>query len=369
MEDDSLDDGFNVKKYIPHKLKFSKKEADIRNTYIYSAIYLLSNIDFYMNYFLSLNKNELSDFALKFYYMINNIFRAMEGKLDDDDLIKSVEEFMISYVDVERDPRIFIKQLFTRVIKLIPKLSNYTIKDGIKTEIDMSGNSSLERSIQESIYLLEDFNEDNINDITNNIIIKLTTKNNTKYFGLFTISFTLGDTKKYTLEDCFINYLSKVKDNASFNNSYSSSDFLEEKMYIQFPESIIILIYFGNEDKDFYKCCYDFNKILDFTKLIKDGKVNKDIKYKKYFLSGLIACKFPKNKEKEFYYTFARKDEKNEKFTMYNCKEYDKIEKRIIISDNESVDNKIKKTEKIPKETVSTTSYPYVLIYTAIKEN
>ena len=49
-------------------------------------------------------------------------------------------------------------------------------------------------------------------------------------------------------------------------------------------------------DKDFYKCCYDFSKILDFTKLIKDGKVNKDIKYKKYFLSGLIACKFPKNK-------------------------------------------------------------------------
>ena len=186
---------------------------------------------------------------------------------------------------------------------------------------------------------------------------------------MFTISFTLDDTKKYTLEDCFINYLSKVKDNASFNNSYSSSDFLEEKMYIQFPESIIILIYFGNEDKDFYKCCYDFNKILDFTKLIKDGKVNKDIKYKKYFLSGLIACKFPKKIEKEFYYTFARKDEKNEKFTMYNCKEYDKIEKRIIISDNESVDNKIKKTEKIPKETVSTTSYPYVLIYTAIKEN
>ena len=362
------DDLFEVKKYIPHKLKFSKKEADIKNTYIYSAIYLLSNTDFYMNYFLSLNKNELSDFALKFYYMINNIFRAMEGTLDDGDLIKSVDEFTTSYVDVERDPRIFIKQLFNRIIKLIPKLSNYIIKDGNKTEIDISGNSSLERSLQESIFILENFQEENIDDETNNIIIKVTTKNNTKYFGLFTISFTLDDKKTYTLEDCFINYLSKVKDNASFNNSYSSSNYVEEKIYYQFPESIIILIYFGNEDKDYYKCCFDFNKVLDFTK-IKDGKVNKDIKYKKYFLSGLIACKFPKNKEKEFYYTFVRKDEKNEKFTMYNCKEYDEIEKRIIITDNQSVDNKIKKTEKIPKESVSTTSYPYVLIYTAIKEN
>ena len=125
--------------------------------------------------------------------MINNIFRAMEGTLDDGDLIKSVDEFTTSYVDVERDPRIFIKQLFNRIIKLIPKLSNYIIKDGNKTEIDISGNSSLERSLQESIFILENFQEENIDDETNNIIIKVTTKNNTKYFGLFTISFTLDD--------------------------------------------------------------------------------------------------------------------------------------------------------------------------------
>ena len=79
------------------------------------------------------------------------------------------------------------------------------------------------------------------------------------------------------------------------------------------------------------------------------------MKYKKYFLSSFILCKYPKD-ENEFFYTLCRKD-KDSSFLIYNnnekkVREHGKVIKR---------QTKRLKNDQFDKRQ----SFPYVLIYTA----
>ena len=122
------------------------------------------------------------------------------------------------------------------------------------------------------------------------------------------------------------------------------------------------MIYFGEEkdNDEFAHFNYNFEEIIDFSK-IYNKFVDDQLKKKKYFLSSLIACKFPKieknpNKDEgEFFYTFCRGDI-DSKFVVYNE----------LILDNRNVKNKIRKLKTEPVNPKK--SHPFVLIYTSDKD-
>ena len=367
--------------YMPHEIKFSSKKVNINETYIYSSLYLLTNIEFYMNYFLHLNKNALDNKLGKmFFEMINIIYRAMDKKKDDE-VVKSVNEFIAELRESEdwknkeiaqvKDCRNFISHLFWKIIKI--NSNNKSLYESIKIDgktdsINASHPknilSSLEESILSSCFITEDSEYNN-----NDIVIKMTNRDNRiKYFHSLFIRFDLSDEKKiYNLEECLENYLKKTQDNLSinFSNNSSNSFYYEKKLYYKLPETIIILVSFGDDEKNIFKCRYNFDEILDLNNLIKEEKVDNEYKDKKYYLSGLIACKFPKNKNRKFFYTYCRRDQ-NSKCIQYNCKEDYILEE---IDDNKEIKNKLNKEEIIDEKSANsdTTSYPYALVYTEIK--
>jgi hypothetical protein len=230
-----------------------------------------------------------------------------------------------------------------------------------------SSNSTINFSVKENYGIEQNtYIEDNIS-----IVIKKTRKcsdincgqTETIYKNMKTLHFNLKDIKKeYSIYDCFYEFLKKEKENDEKGKCSKCSKgkiCVEDNIFYKFPESIIILIYYGEEkdNDEFTHFNYNFEEIIDFSKINVDDK----LKNEKYFLSSLIVCKFPKvendpNKDEgELFYTFCRGD-KDSNFVVYN---------ENFILDNRNVKNKIKKlkTEGLdPKK-----SYPFVLVYTSIK--
>jgi hypothetical protein len=181
-----------------------------------------------------------------------------------------------------------------------------------------------------------------------------------------TLHFYLKDiNKEYSLYDCFDEFLKKENDkNCKCSKCSKENICTGNSLFYKFPESIIILIYYGEEkDNDEFKhFYYNFEEIIDFSKLYNNF-FDDQLKNKKYFLSSLIACKFPKiekdpkkDKRGEFFNTFCRGN-KDSNFVVYND---------ISILPNKTVENRIKKlkTESFSPDK----SYPFVLIYTSIKD-
>ena len=109
------------------------------------------------------------------------------------------------------------------------------------------------------------------------------------------------------------------------------------------------MISYGDGKESPQNFYYKFEEIIDFSKY---KFVCSQLKNKKYFLSSLIVCKYPKDKEKELFYTFCRKDTKSP-FFVYNS---------LDVRDNiKNVKNKIIKQKD--EELKHDRSFPYALIY------
>ena len=360
--------------YLPYKSLLKDPDDKVNyeeETFLYSSLYCLTNNNFCMKQFLKLNTIDESDTFYKpfyqiFYSMIKEIYKDIT-KNKESKSIKFIKEFInsIKKEEIKRyDPRILIVYILIATLQPLKKEQNDSIK------IDQLLSSSFSHSFQHDIqYLIEnDFVNLNLflvsnsyksiddsyiwilnNYITNdkdnrNIIIKIKDIYGTEsYEYLSYIQFNLIENEKYTMEKCFKNYLNEIIKKG------------EKSFYIEFPESIFIILFFGNKEENPHKCLYNFSEILDFT---DTEYVGKDLKYNKYFLSNLIVCKFPKQ-EKVIFYTFCRKNKKD-KFNIYDCRVKE-------VREGFDVQKYLKKDKEVDFN--STVSYPYVLVYTAIKDD
>ena len=160
--------------------------------------------------------------------------------------------------------------------------------------------------------------------------------------------------KEYTLNDCLNDFFKKEYEESEYNCLHCSRIFGSKckSFFYQLPEQLIILIYYENlinNPKNFF---YNFSEELYFS---NNEYIDKYVKYRKYFLSSMIVCKFPKT-EKEFFYTFCRKY-KDSNFLIFNNNE------KKVGTHGKIIKRQTKRLKKDPFD--EKLSFPYVLIYTA----
>ena len=388
-------------KYIPHKVKLDKSNKDNKNedknnyedknNFINSTLYCLTNLKYFLVYLYKCHNLESKSFKA-----LNQVIRSVIDNIKEDKF-KCNSFFFIKFIlnniklfenKSYRNPRILIDCILnefflmnnsSNLLSIKSNLSSIKEESSNSNEISIlffnqfslsstSSNSTINFSVKENYGIEQNtYIEDNIS-----IVIKKTRKcsdincgqTETIYKNMTTLHFNLKDIKKeYSIYDCFYEFLTKEKENDEKGKCSKCSKgkiCVEDNIFYKFPESIIILIYYGEEkdNDEFTHFNYNFEEIIDFSKINVDDK----LKNEKYFLSSLIVCKFPKvendpNKDEgELFYTFCRGD-KDSNFVVYN---------ENFILDNRNVKNKIKKlkTEGLdPKK-----SYPFVLVYTSIKD-
>ena len=192
-------------------------------------------------------------------------------------------------------------------------------------------------------------NESQKTEIENNskdIVIQVEVGDEKKYICINFIIFKLEEDKIFKFEDCFKNFLD--------NLAQSRIPKMKKKIFYKLPETLIILLFFGKENENPENRLYDFKEVIDFSESEYNNYLDENVRRKKYILSGLLSCKFPK-KYNKFFYTFCRNN-KNE-YYMYNCMTK-------AVNEQKDVNNKLQKDKKVSDE--SSTSYPYVLIYNEI---
>ena len=388
-------------KYIPHKVKLDKSNKDNKNedknNFINSTLYCLTNLKYFLLYLYKCH-----DLESKSFKALNQVIRSVidnikEGKNKYNSFF--FIEFILNNIKLfenksYRNPRILIDCILNKFF-LVNNSSNLSsIKSNLPSKIlnlssikeessnsneisilflnqislsSTSSNSIINFSVKENYGIEQNtYIEDNIS-----IVIKKTRKcsdincgqTETIYKNMTTLHFNLKDIKKeYSIYDCFYEFLTKEKENDEKGKCSKCSKgkiCVEDNIFYKFPESIIILIYYGEEkdNDEFTHFNYNFEEIIDFSKINVDDK----LKNEKYFLSSLIVCKFPKveydpiKDEGELFYTFCRGN-KDSNFVGYQ---------ENVILDNRNVKDKVKKlkTDVLDKEK----SYPFVLVYTSIK--
>ena len=372
----------NLNKYLPHQLLFINEsitsEEKEKFNYLWAVLYLLTNSVFLMEHFLSLNHESYNNKEKSFNYMIGKLYDCIktnkeiqeeENKKQKLDLsITSIKKFRESFQVENVEPRNLIIEILLRTLKFSePEKRDSFIRCGnsfghseeqnpssgsLKDEVDIflnkkisSSYSSLESSIESSYIWFSNYEE--TENKGKDIVIKTRhIDGNVKYRYSNFILFNLEENpnKQYKLDDCFKNYLKEVR----FPE-------LKEKVYFKLPETIIIVLYFGKDEENPQNCLYEFDEILDFSKEEYAECLDETLQNKKYILSSLLVCKYPKQ-HNEIFYTFCRNNDR--KFFMY-------FNKDTKVSEEDNVNNKIKKSEKVKIE--GNTSYPYVLIYDEIK--
>ena len=179
-----------------------------------------------------------------------------------------------------------------------------------------------------------------------------------KSFPTFHFYLEENPIKEYSIKNFINDYFKKENEAEDEYKCSKCSNIFKIKsksLFYQLPEAIIILIYYGKENNNYKNYYYDFEEILDFT---NDEYMDKNIKNKKYFLSSIITCKYPKS-EKEYFYTFCRKDY-GSNFLIY----YSKEDKGVRVH-NAKINRQIKRLKK--EEYDREKSYPYILIYTSLE--
>ena len=388
-------------KYIPHKVKLDKSNKDNKNedknNFINSTLYCLTNLKYFLLYLYKCH-----DLESKSFKALNQVIRSVidnikEGKNKYNSFF--FIEFILNNIKLfenksYRNPRILIDCILNEFF-LVNNSSNLSsIKSNLPSKIlnlssikeessnsneisilflnqislsSTSSNSIINFSVKENYGIEQNtYIEDNIS-----IVIKKTRKcsdincgqTETIYKNMTTLHFNLKDIKKeYSIYDCFYEFLTKEKENDEKGKCSKCSKgkiYVEDNIFYKFPESIIILIYYGEEkdNDEFTHFNYNFEEIIDFSKINVDDK----LKNEKYFLSSLIVCKFPKveydpkKNGRELFYTFCRGN-KDSNFVGYQ---------ENVILDNRNVKDKVKKlkTDVLDPEK----SYPFVLVYTSIK--
>ena len=358
---DYLNSGLN----IPHQLSFVKNKDNRENSFMYSTLYCLTNIKLYMEHFSSSYGNIIPETAKEKYCnfldLMNSINKNISesNKTCDDSTLEKIEKFKLSLGNELKDPRDLIRYILIDLMNChkinteIVKQNSYffssinqnyfgSYKNGV-----FSSYVSLDKSLIKSNEFKKDLNKDD----KYNTIIKVPEIG--YYYSTFIKFHLVKENKTYTLEECFKNYLNEIRNDYIINFEINKNIF-NEKVYIEFPESIIILMYYGKEkEKENLKnYLYNFDDILDFTNA---DYVDNNIKFKKYFLSSMIVYKPPENKK--LFYTYCRKDQ-NSNCIIYNSKDND-----LRMMDRGFMLDKLKK-EKI-KKIDNGESYPFVLVYTA----
>ena len=381
-------------KYIPHKVKLDKSNKDNKNedknNFINSTLYCLTNLKYFLLYLYKCH-----DLESKSFKALNQVIRSVidnikEGKNKYNSFF--FIEFILNNIKLfenksYRNPRILIDCILnefflmnnsSNLLSIKSNLSSIKEESSNSNEISIlflnqislsstSSNSIINFSVKENYGIEQNtYIEDNIS-----IVIKKTRKcsdincgqTETIYKNMTTLHFNLKDIKKeYSIYDCFYEFLTKEKENDEKGKCSKCSKgkiCVEDNIFYKFPESIIILIYYGEEkdNDEFTHFNYNFEEIIDFSKINVDDK----LKNEKYFLSSLIVCKFPKveydpkKNERELFYTFCRGN-KDSNFVGYQ---------ENVILDNRNVKDKVKKlkTDVLDPEK----SYPFVLVYTSIK--
>lgn len=377
-----------------HNLIFRDEELTEKEKYsfFYSVLYCLTTHSFYMKHFLSLDPTN-EDIKL-FHAMMVDIYKDIKDN-NFSSSIKSIKDYRKSIDEsgIIKDPRILLMKILIKAFNkksihnslkssdksgdksaglgdsnesMIKELENFLSNSSVKLLSLLS--SSCDISFEE-VYRWETEPIKDKNETENkHVVIQAVPYDNIKdkkikkfRYSNF-IEFNLGNKEvdTFTLSVCLKNYLKDIKraDQPDIKGLSDSDKLVElKKVFYMLPEILVIIISYGNDkDENLEKCHYDFDEILNFDKAEYNGLLGPEIKYKKYFLSELIVCKFPK-KYNEFYYTYSRRD-KSDKFNIYNSKEK-KVRKGL----------EVKKILKKMNDTSlgGTTSYPFVLVYNAIK--
>ena len=376
-----------------HELLFTKDKLDNKDSYFYSSLYFFTNNNFFMNHFLSLAPD--NDELKKFNEMINCIYNDMKKK-EVSESIQAIKDFKKSLnIFGGDDPRYLIINILIKTLQIENKeQSSISLTSFGKTQQNpeiIKGNSlftnseSLQKNTeafltdsnrkglsfastlieQSSVWLNEEekIENDEIGIPNKDVVIKVSTKKYldgkilTKYRYTNYIQLHLSDEEEqtFTLSICLRNYLRYL--------GYSNDKIFEEpkldKVFYQLPETLVFVLFFGKEqdDENIENYKYDFDEILDLNQPEYKDLLGPEIEYKKYFLSSLIVCKFPNKDDKQFFYTYCRK-ENGSKYNIYNCKESK-------VRSNQEIKNKLQKLKKSVRG--DTTSYPFVLVYNAIK--
>ena len=369
----------NLDSYLPHQCLFLDDTISLEDkyykTFFYATLYLITNNKFLMRHFLLFHPDNNKEKI--FYNMIKNINddvkdNANSKEKNNYESINAINDYKKSLNNEINDPRNILIRILLKTMKRINLDSSSSSeivvrnlfsegdekksKGDINTIIEYLSNvgsnlliSDIEKSIENSWILLDKYIESEIENEGMDIVIKITADGKDKYRFSSYIKFNLKEkTEIYTLENCFKNYLDEIRHIS-----------IQKKVYYKFPESIIIILFFGKNEENIQEYKYEFDEFLDFSKFKCIDYLDKEIRNKKYILGGLVACKFPKNIYKEFFYTFYRKypNKKNSSFYIYNSKEKK-------VKEVPDVNNKLKKEEK----EAETKSYPYILIYNEIKD-
>ena len=181
-----------------------------------------------------------------------------------------------------------------------------------------------------------------------------------KSFPIFHFYLEENLKKEYSIKDFINDYFKKeneIEDEYMCLYCSKITKIKSKSLFYQLPEAIIILIYYGKENNNtnYINFYYDFEELLDFS---NDEYMDKNVKNKKYFLSSIITCKYPKT-EKEYFYTFCRKDYDSD-FLIYYTKEYKGVRVH-----GKNIGRQIKRLKN--NEYDQKQSYPYVLIYTSLE--
>ena len=369
----------NLDSYLPHQCLFLDDTISLEDkyykTFFYATLYLITNNKFLMRHFLLFHPDNNKEKI--FYNMIKNINddvkdNANSKEKNNYESINAINDYKKSLNNEINDPRNILIRILLKTMKRINLDSSSSSeivvrnlfsegdekksKGDITTIIEYLSNvgsnlliSDIEKSIENSWILLDKYIESEFENEGMDIVIKITADGKDKYRFSSYIKFNLKEkTEIYTLENCFKNYLDEIRHIS-----------IQKKVYYKFPESIIIILFFGKNEENIQEYKYEFDEFLDFSKFKCIDYLDEKIRNKKYILGGLIACKFPKNIYEEFFYTFYRKypNKKNSSFYIYNSKEKK-------VKEVPDVNNKLKKEEK----EAETKSYPYILIYNEIKD-
>ena len=393
-----ISDAPNYKEYLKlenclHNLLFRDEDINEKEKYssFYSVLNCLTNNYFYMNHFLSLNPN--NEEIKLFYYMMCDIYKDIEANniSQSTKLVKEYRKSLDNSIKI-KDPRILIMNILVKTLnkKSIHNSLKSSGKSGEKSFQFENSNESMKKEIEnflsnsgvkilsllgscdissEEVYRWEtEFIKEKYPNEIKDVVVQAVPYDNikgkkTKKFRYSNfIEFNLGnkEVNTFTLSICLKNYLKDIKgyDDPEIKGISDSDKFVElKKVFYILPEILIIIIFYGNDnDENLEYCRYDFDEIINLNKAEYSELLGPEIKYKKYFLSELIVCKFPKQYN-EFYYTYCRKNI-SDKYNIYNSKEKK-------VRTGQDVKNKLKKEKDTSLQ--DTTSYPFVLVYNAIK--
>ena len=386
----------NLDYYLPHQSLFLNDTVDgvERENFnsLYSTLYLLTNSKFLMGHFMNLNQDRLDGSLKIFFDMIQKLYDGIKNLKDlhqsknSKDINSeeekyyslmndSINEFKKTLKGKKIDPRYLIADILFQTIKT-HKYYSFSNETSIKNSdvnnkipIESEGSNSTEiildflpknfsdsslfslsdnsqKSYENSFTLLNESQKTEIENNSKDIVIQVEVGDEKKYICINFIIFKLEEDKIFKFEDCFKNFL----DNLAQNRIPK----MKKKIFYKLPETLIILLFFGKENENPENRLYDFKEVIDFSENEYTNYLDENVRRKKYILSGLLSCKFPK-KYNKFFYTFCRNN-KNE-YYMYNCMTK-------AVNEQKDVNNKLQKLETVNDK--SSTSYPYVLIYNEI---